>query len=565
MGEAEFWHTYIIATSPSAAGTPSSRLSRLPSSDTLKSSLEKHSDQDATLRKLLGASSSPNVDTSSITQGVLPRQSQFPTGQPSSQRSEPLSLASFIGGRATGPRLNRHAPQQDAHDPTQFEQRTNTGPHPLFGKGGVAMPGMVTKTGSTVRDAIKASEAVERYQPRLAKRASNPSLVKSVEEVPSPRSVSPQKTGSRDRTISTPSVARKYLEQVEQRPASPQKTGLRERTLSTPGPAPPTPKSTDNFYSSLAVTRSTSESPAVKPRPKTPNRDSALSTPSRTPTSFSTPTERPVTPRLGANIPNPSTPPVRSTVPTSSLARSILPEPRLPSQSPVISANVIASPAFQKQSLQKDPTPSISRLQGRGFVQSMVKASAQFESPGTPSPSSAPKPNSGRKSTVLNRWQPNATPPSPTQASIPRQASPVRKSFSELPKRSDSPSYKPSITASATPPPLPAKSLKPKSSHPLLHPDPLVPQEPLSPRRAKLAETMLPPDGSPGFGSATTMVVYKPKTPTPPEEPVPVSSVDELGVRRDPNPNAKGKVRFSGPLEHSNPGGKPLNHVRSFR
>lgn len=79
-----------------------------------------------------------------------------------------------------------------------------------------------------------------------------------------------------------------------------------------------------------------------------------------------------------------------------------------------------------------------------------------------------------------------------------------------------------------------------------------------------MAEKMLPPEGSPGFGSATTMVVYKPKTPEP-EVPPPATSVDELGVRRDTSPDNKGKPRFSIPSELSNTNGKPLNHVRSFR
>lgn len=76
---------------------------------------------------------------------------------------------------------------------------------------------------------------------------------------------------------------------------------------------------------------------------------------------------------------------------------------------------------------------------------------------------------------------------------------------------------------------------------------------------------MLPPEGSPGFGSATTMVVYKPKTPEPPpEEPIPTASVDELGIRHDAGSDGKGKPRFSVPSELPGPTGKPLNHVRSF-
>ena len=70
-------------------------------------------------------------------------QEKMSTSPQSRSKPESMSLAAFMGGRASGPRLNKHAPQQDAHDPTQFEQRTRAeAPHPIFGRGGVAMPGM---------------------------------------------------------------------------------------------------------------------------------------------------------------------------------------------------------------------------------------------------------------------------------------------------------------------------------------------------------------------------------------------------------------------------------------
>jgi len=112
------------------------------------------------------------------------------------------------------------------------------------------------------------------------------------------------------------------------------------------------------------------------------------------------------------------------------------------------------------------------------------------------------------------------------------------------------------------PPLLPSKTLKPKASRPHLYPDLLSPQEPLSPRRAKLAEQMLPPEGGPSLGLATT---YKPKTPgslaaNPP------SAVDGLGVRHDHDSSSdgNGRPRSLVPSELPGPSGKPLNHVRSF-
>jgi hypothetical protein len=170
----------------------------------------------------------------------------------------------------------------------------------------------------------------------------------------------------------------------------------------------------------------------------------------------------------------------------------------------------------------------------------------------------------------LDRWQPNAQMTSPpTQPPKPRQTSPVRKAFSDLSMRLEPSSMKPSTPTPVptTPSPSPAKDFKTKTSYPHLHPDPLAPSEPLSPRRVKIAEKMLPPERGPGFGSATTMVVYKPKTPEPPSslgEPSSSSVVDELGVKYDPSPDGKGRLRFSVPSDIPGPTGKPLNHVRSF-
>ncbi|KIJ49349.1 hypothetical protein M422DRAFT_246441 [Sphaerobolus stellatus SS14] len=44
-----------------------------------------------------------------------------------------MSLAEFIGGKGDGPRLKKHTPQADAHDPKLFEQTRPQGPHPIFG------------------------------------------------------------------------------------------------------------------------------------------------------------------------------------------------------------------------------------------------------------------------------------------------------------------------------------------------------------------------------------------------------------------------------------------------
>jgi len=87
--------------------------------------------------------------------------------------TEPTSLAAFIGGSASGPRLNRHAPQQDAHDPTQFVQPDTSHPHPIFGRGGIAMAGMADKAYGS----YAGSESSERYRPSLTAKPKSPSPV----------------------------------------------------------------------------------------------------------------------------------------------------------------------------------------------------------------------------------------------------------------------------------------------------------------------------------------------------------------------------------------------------
>ena len=193
-----------------------------------QSAKDKQRDREATMRKLMGQRSPvtpdfPRPKTSSDNPpSVLPK----PSSSADKSRHEPISLAAFMGSRETGPKMNKHALQQDAHDPTQFEQRIITSPHPVFGKNGVAMPGLASKSpGPQLRTS-----------PRLADA-----------EVSSPiRSTPP--LNLRERKVSTPAVARRYVERIETESSpklspSPRlrdaREHIRERTMSTPsGPGP---------------------------------------------------------------------------------------------------------------------------------------------------------------------------------------------------------------------------------------------------------------------------------------------------------------------------------------
>ncbi|KAJ7780539.1 hypothetical protein DFH07DRAFT_433564 [Mycena maculata] len=423
-----------------------------------KSVADRQKSQSEALNKLMGSPSPPSAREQSV----------------SANRPEPMSLAAFIGGRATGPRLNRHAPQQDAHDPTQFVQRTRIdAPHPIFGRGGIAMPGMVAKS-STPRGPDQPSATPGWSRPGRTPEPRNRRLsTPSPEKPESPLPISPQKVGVRERTMSTP-------------------TGL---TTPKNGPII-APQPTRNSLS-------TSEN-----RPKS---STTLSSSSPAPSS-----SRAFTPRQPTS---PSSPPLsKSPVVTPSLARPIQPDPRTSPHGPQISMSQSPSLAFLRPPPQKDPTPSLSRLQGRGFVQNMVKVSSQLDSP-TSSPGQSEKIRpSGRKSSVLDRWPTAASPPpSPT-------AAPMRRSRTVEPTASVVPS---SV--------IPGQITKSYSDT----------------GKAQAEQPVAPTERIPGLGSATTIVI-QPKG----------SDVDEHGFKRgsDPSPRPSNGPVFPEPTPT-----KPLIHPTKDR
>ncbi|KAI0051805.1 hypothetical protein FA95DRAFT_1675587 [Auriscalpium vulgare] len=347
-------------------------------------------------------------------------------------RAEPVSLAAFIGGRATGPRLNKHAPQQDAHDPTQFEQRTRTSittPHPVFGRGGVAMPGLAVK------------------QPTPAREPSPAAPERVVEARPTSAYQPEKDIAPRERKTST--ASRRYMEHVEQRSITAQKTGgmadtPRARTLSTPSRAEPTSRGvsptipSSHFKPELRSpvsprapshdSRSKATSPlpgsrALATSPAPPIRSTPTSTPIRHAVSgyasssssslasaatSASPASRPFTPKQVA------TPPATISLATFSspgLARPIQPSPTAKSFVASPQPLVHSKSEAMLRTPQKDPTPSISRLKGRGFVQSIVKASSELEAKtSSPSVSETGRFSGKRLSSVADRWKPEPSP-----------------------------------------------------------------------------------------------------------------------------------------------------------
>lgn len=331
-----------------------------------------------------------------------------------------------------------------------------------------------------------------------------------------------------------------------ERPVSPQKTGNRERTTSAPGAA----LNSNIFYSSgWSLSASGRQSP---PKGKggpaiTPDRERTSSGPSYSQSALNS---------YESSLSSISRSPFsRSSISTPSLNRPIQRQSETTSLSPQIPVlTITASPAFQKPPAPKDLTPSISRLQGRGFVQNMVKASANLESSPSPSPASdrvRPLSAGGRQSSVLERWQHNTQSPSPTKSAYVRKSTTQESSSNPIDSpRTPSP---PSFNRNG------AHVIKSVTSLPCMSKAASTPSRPLTEEPRK-ADDPYPRSRTPGLGSATTMVLIKPKKSA--TDLTQLSHVDELGMKQNfGRDDRKEESPYHTPRLPSSPE-KPLIHVR---
>lgn len=237
---------------------------------------------------------------------------------------------------------------------------------------------------------------------------------------------------SRQPRASTPSAAlKRYMQRVEQvdstqtSKTSSERDVPRPRTVSTPSGTPPT----------RATTRPSSRPPSPRARipsrspnfdahrpPPVFNSNSSLSKSPGRPSKSSTPAL--ITPNKSA-IPNSSSPAFGVKLSTFSAST---PEASKPRATALTSQH--RSPSLHPPK-EKDPTPSISRLKGRGFVQSMVKASSALEAAaagstvpdvGKPSPSKRSPP-------VASRWKPELSQSSSSQSATTPVPTNFRKSW----------------------------------------------------------------------------------------------------------------------------------------
>lgn len=590
----------------------------------------------------MGSSSSEKLSGSTVS---LPKPAIKPTA--TSTKTAPMSLAAFMGGNASGPRLKRHEPQLDAG--LAYDGRVDHGPvHPLFGRGGIAMPGMAGRDAGAAPSSPPPSAPTS---PPLSHPA--PPALQTTSSEP-----------SRARTLSTSNVARRYVEKMEEhassRSSSPKLSshGIRERHQSTPhGSASELRVAPAPLYSSRplpqnlgARTFSPARSPIMESRPKTPATDIRPKTPTTSEMRPKTPVADPrakTAPIFEVRSKTPSTePPVkaltdepRAKTPSADTARAKTPVQSSPTRtsfpgtlpwqtprhqpSPQLSSTSAVPPkspgppspirgmhapqpqrgvpsAFLRpptNSSLKDPTPSISRLQGRGFVQSIVQASDRIsgDPQGSPSatpkhvfPSTSPAPShsgnearekGARRGSVLDRWTPvmnangNSAPSSPLPA---KSATPTRSHNVHANVKSGSGQGQgqgqdvPAVRTHDT-----GRSVRSAVSLPA------IPKTP-----SKKSDGLPVQDAEEKLGSSSTMISYIKPVKTG-DDPV-IPDVDELGVKASEGgahvggagtgtgggdirrgavagtnvPPGKGKTpRVSASPLPTSPG-KPLSHVR---
>ena len=584
-----------------------------------QSAEDKQRDREATMRKLMGRRSPvlPDSPRSKTPLDNPPPAQPKPSSFSNNPRQEQISLAAFMGSRETGPRMNKHTPQQDSYDPTQFEQRRSiTSPHPVFGKSGVAMPGLV---------------------PKSPLPQSRPSPRSADTEIASPSASS---SNLRERKISTPAVARRYVGKIESESSSKPSLSpgirdtrerVRERTMSTPsGPGPGL-----RGYTRQSKPQSSGTGPTVMnkqpyPVPQVHNTLSTPSTPnshrhSYTPGPLSNETKsdspRKTFPflsqpgRTESEMPSRSEPPTLS-VPTSNLRQS--PSPSMPSMSPsrqtaAVNTQTLArpvepkpnpslrgptivsynrSPAFTDRTPPKGATPSLSRLQGRGFVQNMVKVSAELESSTGSSPFPAPeraRSEPQKRVSVMDRWT-GTEPAVSTPVGMPSPV-PMRKAKTLDPVTATKPAS-PGVPQPSRPTTVPKRKSQTFEKEPDTPPPLSKPPSKGILVTSKEKEKSVPatPPATPnervrGVGSSNTLVSYiKPVKTGDSEPPSPVRSktpaandgADELGVRKR---KSSGKLREKSVSFAASPPrskaksvadvlpspSKPLSHVRPLR
>ncbi|CUA66742.1 Nascent polypeptide-associated complex subunit alpha, muscle-specific form [Rhizoctonia solani] len=282
--------------------------------------------------------------------------------QPGAKPTAPMSLAAFMGGRGSGPRLNKPTPQADTHDSNVFDQTRRAGP-------------------SAAANAFQSAGRTNKWGQGVAL----PGLG------PPPRQPSPTPRSPRSPRFASP----------EDQPIVPQHT--RQRTSSSP----------EKPGNSLAGSSQETKSELTRSKTTGRPRGKSTSSPNSPPKVQRSNTISPAFSTPARNTPFKShTAPAQGSSPTPGLARPIQPTPPAqdPNKLPLVSS---AAPAFRStvQASAKELSPSLTRLQGRGFVGNRIRQADGGASP----PSSLgistnqfgerEKPTRGSVGNVQGRWK----------------------------------------------------------------------------------------------------------------------------------------------------------------
>jgi hypothetical protein len=268
-------------------------------------------------------------------------------------KGEPISLAAFMGSSAAGPRLNK-APKHEEYNPDLYAPRPDiSGPHPIFGR---------------ARDPYEKGKPMQGSipLPGLARQSSP--------QPPPPREEPPKSSGFDDDWV----------------PRNVEPTLPKRRSVEIKRPSQGTELASSRLESPVAPLHQFARSPSpikAQERPSEPQ----VSTPARRSTMTYDEFGSPSSTRAGGipmeraqSQPQPQSPTSMAKYGSSSLsstptlARPILPTPK-PPVSPQVAVSTRQSPAFLRPPQQKDLTPSLSRLQGRGFVAQRVNVSETIE------------------------------------------------------------------------------------------------------------------------------------------------------------------------------------------
>ncbi|KAH0827451.1 hypothetical protein J3R83DRAFT_4139 [Lanmaoa asiatica] len=523
---------------------------------------------EAELRTVTSSSELPSASTVSLPKTVVK-----PTSTGSKQA--PMSLAAFMGGNASGPRLRRHEPQLNAS--LAYDGRGDHGSvHPIFGRGGVAMPGMVGREAGVTPPSPSAPTSV----PQLSSSNPAPSTPQTASSEPSRahRGASPQVNPHPPNPLVSGSVSvvklrpmaafqslklhplprflRAHSLKILERGLSPQLkvpitdsrpktpvTDIRPKTPTTPGLRPKTPVADPRSKYGAGHHRGTLKD--------------ALHIITLTDLCRRTTCQNARHRYHASKDPHPIQPHTREFPRSSSMA-----DAQTPTISPItidvdcppeIPWATIAFPQYARTTASAWDVPRLPALQGRGFVQSIVQASDRFSGDPQGSPSTAPKhvfsPTSpassqgssevrekgARRASVLDRWNPvvnangNGTPlhTFPTAKS----ATPTRSYAAHMSMKSGQEQDISVVKTHDT-----GRSVRSAVSLPA------IPRTPLKKS-----------DGEEKLGSSSTMISYIKPIKTG-DDPV-VPDVDELGVKA-----SEGGVQVGGAGTGTGTGGSDVNH-----